>query len=77
MNKQRRKEITIALDLIANAKDILECMMCDEQNALDHLPESIRCSEKGDEMEENVSSLEYAFDSLEVIEEELDKFRIE
>lgn len=77
MNKQRRKEITIALDLIANAKDILECMMCDERNALDHLPDGIRCSDKGEEMEDNVASLEYAFDSIEEIEEELDKFRIE
>ena len=77
MNKQRRKEITRALDLIAEAKDIIECAMGDEQDAFDHLPDGIRCSDKGDEMEENVSSLEYAFDSLEEIEEELGKFRIE
>lgn len=77
MNKQRRKEITRALDLIAEAKDIIEYAMGDEQDALDHLPDGIRCSEKGEEMEENVSSLEYAFDSLEVIEEELEKFRMD
>ena len=75
MNKQRRKEITRALDLIAEAKNIIEYAMGDEQDAFDHLPDGIRCSDKGDEMEENVYSLDYAFDSLEVIEEELDKFR--
>ena len=58
MNRQRRTEIRKAINLILEAKDILENVLADEQEAFDNLPEGFQCSERGETMEENISLLE-------------------
>ena len=64
MNNQRRKQIQKALNLLAEAKDILEEVMNAEQEAFDNLPESIQYSEKGEAMEDNIYNLEEFIDFL-------------
>lgn len=58
MNKQRRKEIAKAIDLIKQAREILETVKDEEQEAFDNLPESIQYSERGETMEEYISTIE-------------------
>ena len=52
MNAKRRKEILKAIVLIEQAKDILEYVAEEEQEAFDNLPESLQYSERGDRMQE-------------------------
>lgn len=58
MNKARRKEIARAIELMDEAREILEAVMEEEQEAFDNMPESLQCSERGEAMEEYISTLE-------------------
>ena len=65
MNKQRRKEIAKAIDLIEQAREILEAVLDEEQEAFDNMPESLQSSERGETMEEYISTIEDFLDYLE------------
>ncbi len=56
-----------AFDLIASAKEIIEEVMEEEQEAFDNMPESIQGSERGEEMEGFIGDLENAADDLDNI----------
>ena len=64
MNKQRRNEIKKALDLIAEAAEILDIARDEEYDALNNLPESLQYSERGREMEEYINIIEDFLDNL-------------
>lgn len=59
MNKARRKELERAIELLEQAKEIIEAVTEEEQEAYDNLPESIQYGERGEAMEEIISDLEY------------------
>ncbi len=73
MNKQRRKQLGEAYDLVSRAIDILNSVKDDEQEAHDNLPESIQYGEKGEEMEGYIEmmdeSIGYLEDANSVIEQ--------
>ena len=48
MNKQRRKRIQEALEIIEEAKAILEEVQEEEQEAFDNMPEGLQSSERGE-----------------------------
>ena len=73
MNKQRRSQIAEALELINEAKEILEevrdaeqesydnlpeGLQAAEQESYDNLPEGLQAAERGEQMQENVDNLE-------------------
>jgi poly-gamma-glutamate capsule biosynthesis protein CapA/YwtB (metallophosphatase superfamily) len=58
MNKQRRKEIAKAIELIQQAREILEGVKDEEQEAFDNLPENLQSSESGEKMEWCISGIE-------------------
>lgn len=58
MNKARRKEIDKAIDLLLEARVILEQVQSDEEDAFDNMPEGIQMSERGEAMEENIGILD-------------------
>lgn len=58
MNKQRRNRIAEALELISQARGILEEVKDEEQESYENLPESLQYGERGEQMQENVDSLE-------------------
>lgn len=69
MNKDRRKrleEIQGKLeDIRTTLEDLkcdVECIMEEEQEAYDNLPESLQESERGCNMQENIDDLSYAID---------------
>lgn len=64
MNKARRKEIARAIELMEMAREILEEVMNEEQEAFDNMPESLQSSERGEAMEEYIYTLEEMVDNL-------------
>ncbi len=73
MNKLRRRQLRAALDLLDEARSILEAVQEGEQEAFDNMPESLQYSERGEAMEETISNLEDAVSSLEEINETFDE----
>ena len=69
MNKARRKMIEDACGLISNAREILEQVKEEEDDAYNNLPESFQDSEKGEQMYEYIDTLEDVIGSLEEAEE--------
>ena len=69
MNRNRRKRLAKALNLIREASVLLEEIRDEEQECFDNLPEGLQSSEKGEVMEENVEMLEDIISSLEDLED--------
>ena len=67
MNKSRRKELEKAIELLEQASDIIDSAKVDEEDAYDSLPAGIQDSERGETMQEAISSLEDALDNLESV----------
>ena len=67
MNKERRKKIQEAENLLVRASEIItEC--CEEENeAYDNLPESIQLGERGDEMTEYIDLMSEANEDLDTV----------
>ena len=65
MNAQRRKRLAKVEELLSEAGSLLEDIISEEREALDNMPDSIRESDRGEEMEEKLSYLEDCFSSLE------------
>ena len=53
------------MELIEQAKEALELIKDEEQEAFDNLPESFQYGEKGERMEEVISYMDDAFGELE------------
>lgn len=64
MNKVRRKRLAEAIDLINQAKGILEEVKDEEQEAYDNLPESFQYGERGEQMQEYIDSMDEAYENL-------------
>ena len=58
MNKLRRKEIGKAIQLLDEAKEILETARDEEQEYFDSMPESLQGGDKGQEAEIAVGILD-------------------
>lgn len=64
MNKQRRKELAEAIEklekaiaMLEEAKETVEYVAEEEQEAYDNMPESLQCSERGEMTLDNVGTL--------------------
>ena len=64
MNAARRKELKRALEMLDEAKTILEQVAEEDQEAYDNLPESIQDSEKGEQIYDNADTLSGYMDDL-------------
>ena len=73
MNKNRRNAISDIYDKLTDIQSDLECIRDEEQEAFDNLPESIQYSERGERMEEYISSLDEALDYVDYAAESLDE----
>ena len=73
MNKNRRNTISDIYAKLIDIQSDLECIRDEEQEAFDNLPESIQYSERGERMEEYISSLEEALDYVDYAVEALDE----
>ena len=68
MNKVRRNELQKALDHLSEAKELLENVRNEEQDAFDNLPEGLQNADKGQAMEQAVQYLDEAIGQLEDVE---------
>lgn len=59
MNAARRKELSKAIDLIEQAKEIISAVAEEEREAYDNLPEGLQESEMEEKMNEIADDLEY------------------
>lgn len=73
MNKARRKELNKALELLAQAREIIEAMQEEEQESFDNMPEGLQVSELGEKIEENAYTLEEIAGYIEEQEQALDE----
>lgn len=64
MNKQRRKEIEKAIELIEQALAIIEEARDDEQNYIDKIPENLQQSEWADLAQQAADALDYTCENL-------------
>lgn len=60
MNKQGRKRLAEAAQMIEQAKDIITEVREEEEEKLENMPESFRNGEKGEEMEMYIEYLNEA-----------------
>lgn len=74
MNKIRKNRLEKILNEIENLRDEIGEIKDDEQEAFDNLPESIQCSERGEQMEMNVNDLDDIYDSLDTVTCDLSDF---
>lgn len=73
VNKQRRKRLGKAFNLVTEAMDILEEVKSEEEESYDNLPDNFRDGDKGEEMQNYIEMLEeasgYLDDANSVIEQ--------
>lgn len=65
MNKERRKEIEQAPELLQQALEIVQQVGADEREAFDNLSESLQGSERGEAMDAAATAAEDAESSIE------------
>lgn len=73
MNNIRRKELQKALDVISEAKAMIEGVKQDEEEAKDRLPESFQEGEKGEKMDQFIEHMEEAINYCDEIESEINE----
>jgi gamma-glutamyl:cysteine ligase YbdK (ATP-grasp superfamily) len=76
MNKQRRKDITQAINSLmeidlVSIQDAIQMIVDDEQQSLDDLPENLQESDRANTMQEAIDSLESACETVNNIETEI------
>lgn len=67
MNKARRKWLEDVSEMIANAKEQLEQIRDEEQEAYDNMPENLNMTDRASTMEENIDNLDTMVSDLEDI----------
>ena len=64
MNRNRRKRLSSAFDMVVSAKNILESVKEEETESYDNLPDQTRYSDRGDEMTGYIEMLGEAYNYL-------------
>lgn len=73
MNKQNRKELRGAIDLINKAVEIISAVKEEEEEKYYNLPDGLQESEKGEAFQENINTLDDAISDIEGIVEYIDE----
>nr|UWG24401.1 MAG: hypothetical protein [Bacteriophage sp.]UWI12625.1 MAG: hypothetical protein [Bacteriophage sp.] len=73
MNKERRDRLSDVIASLEEAKDLLEDVKNDEQDAFDNMPVGLQCSERGSKMEDYIELMEDAGDQIDNVCEFIEK----
>lgn len=73
MNKERRDRLSDVIVSLEEAKDLLEDVKNDEQDAFDNMPVGLQCSERGSKMEDYIELMEDAGDQIDNVCEFIEK----
>lgn len=68
MNRARRKELAKVVALIEEARELLEAVIDEEQEAFDNMPEGRQQSERGEAMKEYIYTMEELLDAMDTDE---------
>lgn len=71
MNNNRRKKLLTSVELLNNAKGIIEDCFYEEQDSFDNLSEGLQATERGNDMEENMQMLEDIIEKIEEIDSDI------
>lgn len=72
MNGERRKKLERALELIGEAKSIVEEIKGEEEESFEAMPESMQSGEKGEKATVGIDALGEAMDSLDNAIDQID-----
>ncbi len=72
MNKARRQALTSTYELISQIRTIVELVHDDEEEAYENMPESLKYSDRGEQMSSNVYELDNLLYEIDAIEESID-----
>lgn len=72
MNKERRKNILDALQILGGARAMIETARDEEQEYFDAMPEGLQNGAKGELAQSAISALEEAIEAIESAESALD-----
>lgn len=73
MNKERRDRLSDVIASLEEAKDLLEDVKNDEQDAFDNMSVGLQCSERGSKMEDYIELMEDAGDQIDNVCEFIEK----
>ena len=73
MNKAKRKELSRAYDMLESAADIVRGVVFDETICLDNMPENLQSSQRYEDMENAVSTLEEAVYKIEGAQSDIEE----
>lgn len=73
MNKERRDRLSEVIASLEEAKDLMEDVKNDEQDAFDNMPVGLQCSERGSKMEDYIELMEDAGDQIDNVCEFIEK----
>lgn len=73
MNKERRDRLSDVIASLEEAKDLLEDVKNDEQDAFDNMPVGLQCSERGSKMEDYIELMEDAGNQIDNVCEFIEK----
>lgn len=65
MNKDRRKRLEEIVEQLQSLRNDLELLQEEEQDALDNMPESIQCSDRGEYAQAKIDTIGDAMIDLE------------
>lgn len=75
MNKVRRDSLRVLLSkldelspILDEAKEILQGVIDEEQDAFDNMPEGIQASDRGQKLQENVDDMQEVMDALDELD---------
>lgn len=71
MNNERRKILKQAVSLLEQANELISGVLDEEQDAFDNMPEGLQMSERGEQIEENIGTLENITDELDTFATDL------
>ena len=64
MNNNRRKQLGLIFNQLEDCLHDIEIISDEEQNALDNMPESLQCTERGQQMQECIDAMESAKENI-------------
>lgn len=73
MNRQRRKKLSEAFDLVSKAEELIDAVKDEETESYENLPDNLRDGDRGEEMQNYIDMMDevigYLQDAESVIEQ--------
>lgn len=65
MNKKRRNDLKQSIELLGSAIKIIDNVLDEETGSYENMPEGLQSSERGEQMEDNITALDNSSEMLE------------